>query len=285
MLRIHDLVFDAWGRRFFDHATVTLPVGAKVGLVGRNGAGKTTLFKLILGQLSAGGGDIDYPKAARVAAVEQEHAATPMPLLETVLAADTERASLFAELETAAPERMGDIYARLSEIDADRAPSRAAEILAGLGFSTADLNRPSLGGGGIASLGAGPAPNNGDLTVFGVGSGGSILTYGNATGEVSAGSRGSDTFFLPLSISNMVTLTSPELLASFHGLGTFGWQWKPTATAIATGPDTTAALRIILYSASVTYTYTPVPEPSSIGLAVLGALSLLLCRARRNSLK
>ncbi len=45
MLRIHDLVFDAWGRRFFDRATVSLPVGAKVGLVGRNGAGKSTLFR------------------------------------------------------------------------------------------------------------------------------------------------------------------------------------------------------------------------------------------------
>jgi ATP-binding cassette subfamily F protein 3 len=142
MLRIHDLVFDAWGRRFFDHATVTLPVGAKVGLVGRNGAGKSTLFKLILGQLSAGSGDIDVPRAARIGSVDQEHAATPVPLLETVLAADTERAALMAELETAPPERLADIYGRLSEIDADRAPSRAAEILSGLGFSTADLVRP-----------------------------------------------------------------------------------------------------------------------------------------------
>src|SRR5471032_547609 len=142
MLRIHDLVFDAWGRRFFDHATVTLPVGAKVGLVGRNGAGKTTLFRLITGQLIAGGGDIDVPKAARIGSVDQEHPATPVALLETVLAADTERARLTAELHTAIPERLGDIYARLSDIDADRAPSRAAEILSGLGFSSADLGRP-----------------------------------------------------------------------------------------------------------------------------------------------
>jgi ATP-binding cassette, subfamily F, member 3 len=142
MLRIHDLVFDAWGRRFFDHATVTVPVGAKVGLVGRNGAGKTTLFRLIQGQLSAGGGDIDMPKAARIGSVDQEHPATPVPLLETVLAADTERARLTAELETAPPERLGDIYARLGDIEADRAPARAAEILSGLGFSTADLARP-----------------------------------------------------------------------------------------------------------------------------------------------
>jgi ATP-binding cassette subfamily F protein 3 len=142
MLRIHDLVFDAWGRRFFDHATVTLPINAKVGLVGRNGAGKSTLFRLILGQLSPGSGEIDYPKAARVASVDQEHPATPVSLLDTVLEADIERAALMTELETAEPERLADIYGRLDEIDADRAPARAAEILNGLGFSTADLARP-----------------------------------------------------------------------------------------------------------------------------------------------
>jgi ATP-binding cassette subfamily F protein 3 len=142
MLRIHDLVFDAWGRRFFDHATVSLPVGAKVGLVGRNGAGKSTLFRLILGDLSAGDGDIDIPKAARIGSVDQEHPATPVSLIDTVLEADVERARLMAELETAPPERMADIYGRLGEIDADRAPARAAEILNGLGFTTADLTRP-----------------------------------------------------------------------------------------------------------------------------------------------
>src|SRR5271166_756598 len=142
MLAIESLVFNAWGRRFFDRATVTLPVGAKVGLVGRNGVGKSTLFKLILGQLSPDSGDIGVPKGARIASVDQEHPATPVSLLATILAADVEREGLTNELETAEPERMGEIYARLIEIEADRAPARAAEILSGLGFSTADLDRP-----------------------------------------------------------------------------------------------------------------------------------------------
>jgi ATP-binding cassette subfamily F protein 3 len=142
MLQIKDLTFDAWGRRFFDGASVSLPVGAKVGLVGRNGVGKSTLFKLILGELVPGGGEIGLPRAARIGSVDQEHPATPVPLIDTVLAADVERARLTAELETADPEHLGEIYARLAEIGADRAPSRAAEILAGLGFSTADLTRP-----------------------------------------------------------------------------------------------------------------------------------------------
>jgi ATP-binding cassette subfamily F protein 3 len=142
MLQIDDLVFNAWGRRFFDHATVTLPLTAKVGLVGPNGVGKSTLFKLILGEFGADGGDIGVPRGATIAAVAQEHPATPVSLLDTILVADAERDALLTELETAEPERMAGIYDRLVEIDADRAPARASEILAGLGFSNDDLSRP-----------------------------------------------------------------------------------------------------------------------------------------------
>jgi ATP-binding cassette subfamily F protein 3 len=71
MLQIKDLTYTAWGRRFFNDATVSLPTGAKVGLVGRNGVGKSTLFKLILNELHSGGGDITMPRNARVGSVSQ----------------------------------------------------------------------------------------------------------------------------------------------------------------------------------------------------------------------
>ena len=142
MLQINDLTFNAWGRRFFDHASVSLPPGAKVGLIGRNGVGKSTLFKLILGQLAAGDDEISLPKTARIGSVDQEHPATPFTLLETVLEADEERHSLLTRLETADPEEMGEIWARLIEIDSDAAPAKASEILVGLGFTQDDLARP-----------------------------------------------------------------------------------------------------------------------------------------------
>lgn len=129
MLQIRDLTHDAWGRRFLDRASVSIPPGTKVGLVGRNGVGKSTLFGLIRDQARAGDGEISLPRGAQLAAVDQEHPSTPVTLIDTILAADEERASLMARLETAPPEEIGDIYGRLAEIGADRAPSRAAEIL------------------------------------------------------------------------------------------------------------------------------------------------------------
>src|SRR6202790_1304359 len=142
MLQIDNLVFDAWGRRFFNGASVTIPDGTKVGLVGRNGVGKSTLFKLIVGELAAQEGDILLPKAAKIGSVDQEHPATPVTLLDTILAADTKREPLNAQWETPEPEHLAEIYQHLNAIDADRAPARAAEILSGLGFSNADLDRP-----------------------------------------------------------------------------------------------------------------------------------------------
>ncbi|MDC7681673.1 ABC-F family ATP-binding cassette domain-containing protein [Asticcacaulis sp. BYS171W] len=142
MLQITNLTYDAYGRRFFDGATLSLPPGTKAGLVGLNGVGKSTLFGLILGKSQPGGGEITTPKSWRVASVDQEIAASPQHLIDAVLEIDTRRANLLKALETADPMQQAEIHNDLYAIGADRAPSRAAEILSGLGFSTADLTRP-----------------------------------------------------------------------------------------------------------------------------------------------
>ncbi len=135
MLHINDLIFRIGGRTLFDGATVHVPAGARVGLVGRNGAGKSTLFKLILDEVSPDGGAIQVRPRASMGRVAQDAPEGDISLTDCVLAADEERTRLLAEAdECADPARIGEIHERLNAIDAHSAPSRAAAILAGLGF-------------------------------------------------------------------------------------------------------------------------------------------------------
>ena len=143
MLSISKLSFAIEGKPLFDEASATIPTGHKVGIVGRNGTGKTTLFKLIKGDLALDGGTVEVPSYFRIGGVEQEAPATHRSLLETVLAADEERAALLAEAETAeAADRIAYIHQRLADIQSHSAEARAATILHGLGFDSAAQNQP-----------------------------------------------------------------------------------------------------------------------------------------------
>ncbi|HZH28518.1 MAG TPA: ATP-binding cassette domain-containing protein [Azospirillaceae bacterium] len=143
MLQIQDLTYRVGGRLLLDRASVTIPAGHRAAIVGRNGTGKSTLLKLIAGDLQADGGTVSVPTGVRIGMVAQEAPSGDATLLETVLAADKERSALLAEAEAAEdPVRIGEIHARLSDIDAHGAPARAAQILAGLGFDHAAQQRP-----------------------------------------------------------------------------------------------------------------------------------------------
>lgn len=143
MLRINDITYSVEGRPLFQGASATIPTGHKVGLIGRNGAGKTTLFKLIRGELHLEGGNIALPSRARIGGVAQEVPGNEVSLLNTVLAADTERAELLAEAETAVdPTRISEVQTRLADIDAWSAEGRASSILRGLGFDADEQLMP-----------------------------------------------------------------------------------------------------------------------------------------------
>jgi len=141
MLHISDINYAVAGRPLFEGASAIIPEGHKVGLVGRNGTGKTTLFKLIRGELLLEGGDISLPKGARIGGVAQEVPASSTSLIDTVLAADIERAELLAD-DSQNPTRIAEIQTRLTDIDAWSAEARAATILKGLGFDDAEQLMP-----------------------------------------------------------------------------------------------------------------------------------------------
>ncbi|TDL79499.1 ABC-F family ATP-binding cassette domain-containing protein [Palleronia sediminis] len=143
MLSFRDISYAVAGKPLFEAASADIPEGHKVGVVGRNGTGKTTLFRLIRGELPLDGGTIELPRRARIGGVRQEVPSSEVSLLDTVLAADTERAALMAEAETARdPGRIAEIQTRLADIDAWSAEGRATQILRGLGFTQAEIAMP-----------------------------------------------------------------------------------------------------------------------------------------------
>ena len=124
-----------------------------MGLVGANGSGKSSLFALLRGELHPDRGDCELPPAWRIASVAQETPALDMPAIEYVLDGDAELRTIERELADRGANhdghRVGELHARLQEIDGYGARARAAALLAGLGFADADFTSPvaSFSGG------------------------------------------------------------------------------------------------------------------------------------------
>lgn len=127
-------------------ASFQLHPGHKVGLTGANGAGKSSVFAMLRRELTPEKGDLDIPAHWVVAHVAQETPALSYAALEFVLDGDEELRAVESALAEAEAnhqgERVGELHARLGEIEGYSAKARAAELLSGLGFTPADLQRP-----------------------------------------------------------------------------------------------------------------------------------------------
>lgn len=142
MLHINDLTYRIEGRPLLEQATAMIAEGWIVGFTGRNGTGKSTLFKLIREEISPDDGAISVNPGRRIGGVAQEAPANNDSLLETVLQADQERASLLLRAETETdPDEIASIQTRLADIEAHSAEARAATVLAGLGFDDEQQKR------------------------------------------------------------------------------------------------------------------------------------------------
>jgi ATP-binding cassette, subfamily F, member 3 len=150
MLHLNDVSLRVGGRLLLEGASLHVPAGQRVGLVGRNGSGKTSLLRLIPGETQPDAGTLRLRKGARIGWVAQEAPGGQATPREVVLAADRERTRLLAAAEcTEDPAAIAEVQTRLADIGAHAAPARAAVILSGLGFGEDAQARPlnSFSGG------------------------------------------------------------------------------------------------------------------------------------------
>jgi ATP-binding cassette subfamily F protein 3 len=135
-----------------DEAEFAINPGERVGIVGKNGAGKSSLFALLTGALDADAGNLDLPAGWRIASVKQELEADERPAREFVIDGDTPLRALQARraaLDDSQGTEIAETEAALTEAGAWSAPSRAEQLLAGLGFKPAEWMQPvsSFSGG------------------------------------------------------------------------------------------------------------------------------------------
>lgn len=148
MIVAKDLTLLRGGRPLFEHASFAIHPGWRVGLTGSNGCGKSSLFELLRARLPVDAGSLERPPQWVVAHMAQEVSALPQPAIEFVLDGDSEWRVLDEQINAAQDESsvldgnaLANLYIRYDAIQGYTARSRAAQLLAGLGFSEADQQR------------------------------------------------------------------------------------------------------------------------------------------------
>jgi ATP-binding cassette subfamily F protein 3 len=146
MLKFDAVALRRGPRILFADASFSLFRGEKVGITGENGSGKSSLMSLVRGELQPDAGHFEMPTNLAVAHVAQELDAIERPAIEFVLDGDTELRDMEARIAKAEAAdsdgtKLANLYAQYATIGGYDARARAAQLMHGLGFSTADENR------------------------------------------------------------------------------------------------------------------------------------------------
>ncbi|MBT9528534.1 MAG: ATP-binding cassette domain-containing protein, partial [Pseudomonas sp.] len=146
MIRLENLTLQRGPLRLLEDAELTLHPGQKVGLIGANGAGKSSLFALLRGELTPDAGNCLLPADWRIAHMRQEVETLDRLAVDYVLDGDERLRRVQHDLAAAELAHDGSalarLHAELDSADGYSADARARKLLAGLGFSNAQMSLP-----------------------------------------------------------------------------------------------------------------------------------------------
>jgi ATP-binding cassette subfamily F protein 3 len=159
VIQLQNVRYSIAQRVLFDRLNWVIAPGTRCALVGPNGAGKTTLIRVALGDLQPDGGARVLARGSRLGYLPQEAAERfAGTVLERALEAHRHVRGMRAELNAlhqalagttpgdprlgALLERAGELQHRLDLHDEHALEPEARRVLAGLGFSRADQDRP-----------------------------------------------------------------------------------------------------------------------------------------------
>jgi ATP-binding cassette subfamily F protein 3 len=145
MLKFDSVTLRRGPRVLFAEASFSVFRGDKVGITGENGSGKSSLLAMVRGNLAPDAGHFEMPSNLAVAHVAQELEASDTQAIDFVLDGDTELRQLEDRIALAENAedgtKLANLYTQYATIGGYDARARAAQLMHGLGFSTADESR------------------------------------------------------------------------------------------------------------------------------------------------
>jgi ATP-binding cassette subfamily F protein 3 len=155
MLSINNLSYFIGGRPLYENANLHIKPKDKIGLVGQNGTGKSTLLKIINGDYQPSSGEVQKAKDCTIGFLNQDLLSyqSDDSILNVALAAFKETLQLQIEIdevlrkmETDYSEeiinRLAFLQERFEANEGYTIKAKAEEVLEGIGFKTADLEKP-----------------------------------------------------------------------------------------------------------------------------------------------
>ncbi len=156
LISLQNLSFSFGSRPILEDASWQIGTGERIGLVGSNGAGKSTILRLMTGMYTPEGGSINKPKDVSLGFFNQDLLSfstddsilkVGMQAFEKAHEVEKVMERILKDLETKPDdEKLLDDYSHsLHDFEVAggyEMEHRTAEVLEGLGFSTADLQRP-----------------------------------------------------------------------------------------------------------------------------------------------
>ena len=152
---LQNVTFEFGSRVIVEEATWHIQPMERIGLIGYNGTGKSTLLKLLSGEYSPSAGTIEKSKGIRIGFLHQDLLSfdtndsivqVALGAFEDVLRLEKEIEELGKELEHEQDEKKLLEYTdKLHDLELAGGYTihhRTEEVLQGLGFSNADLQRP-----------------------------------------------------------------------------------------------------------------------------------------------
>lgn len=155
LLGLQNVTFEFGARLIVQDATWHIQPNERIGLIGYNGTGKSTLLKVFTGQYQPSAGTVEKSRDTTIGFLHQDLLSfdtedsilqVALGAFENVLKLEKEIEAMGIELEKNSDEDLAHKYAdKLHELEILGGYSihhKSEEILQGLGFANADLQRP-----------------------------------------------------------------------------------------------------------------------------------------------